>query len=103
MSYAVGRGAISESPPSEDGASWRMRILVGALTALALIGVSGMAEGAREGLAEVKAEPDLEFFNLLKALCPEIATEESLGKATLPAALSSVGFICALVTLIKEA
>ncbi len=50
-----------------------MRILVGALTALPLIGmlpvgVSGIEEEAREGLAEVRADADFELFSLPSAL-----------------------------------
>ena len=101
---------MSESPASE-WASCRMRILVGALTALPLIGilpvgVSGIEEEAREGLAEVRADADFELFNLPSALVvagADIATEESLGSDIPFDVFSSVGFICALDVLTKEA
>lgn len=82
-----------------------MRILVGALTALPLIGMSGIEEEAREGLAEVRAEADLEFFNLPRAFVvgADMDTEESFGNAILFVILSSTGLTCSLVTLAKEA
>lgn len=99
---------MSESPASAEWASWRMRIFVGALTALPLIGiVSGIEEEAREGLADVRADADFELFNLPNALVvagADIATEESLGSDMPFDAFSSpAGLICALDTLTKDA
>jgi len=110
--YASRIGAISESPPSEDseGASWRIRIFVGARTALVfgILWDSGIAEGARDGAADVTADPDLEeAFNLLKALRDagaEMETEESFGSVTLPMdALSSVALGWELFDATNEA
>lgn len=92
ISYETEGATMSESLSA--GASWRMRILVGARIVLTTR-MSGTAEPARDGAAEaVKDEAAFEDLDLpdLPSEGADIDTEDNFGKATL--CLSSPFFAC---------
>jgi hypothetical protein len=97
VDYVSGGGAMSESPPSDEGAAMMVRIFVGARTVD--VGTSGIDEPSRDGTTDAASDDAaLVAFDLLDL--PDVGTdrEMSLGKtkpdspllpATCPGAASS--------------